>query len=117
MTLANTESRRERYRTTLAVFLAGLLVGTLADDFLRNADAQIPDPALQRNQTALAIDRTNDLLTQVIGILKKDTLKVEVVKADKRNGDGLRGPGRSSDTGSRPTPVVDPAGSGALPGD
>ena len=53
---------------------------------LPEAQAQIPDPAVQRNHALVEARRTNQLLEKLIKTLETRTLKVRFEDADKSSG-------------------------------
>ncbi len=84
--------RTSVYRTGVATFAVGVLVGMLASERIRPAEAQIPDPGSQRAEIRRETQRTNDLLAEILGVLRRDTLKVRVIETDKDKGNDVRTP-------------------------
>lgn len=70
-------------------------------DWLPEAKAQLPDTARQRNDQLAEARRTNQLLTELIGVLRTQTIKVTLEGSDK-NGTPLPGVPRSPEP--RPAP-------------
>jgi hypothetical protein len=68
------------------LFAAGLLLGWIAAELTspRHAQAQIPDPALQRQGWQQQAMETNRLLKEMLHVLRDETLKVQVVEPKKR---------------------------------
>ncbi len=77
--------RQWRYRTWALVFAGGVLVGLAGSELIRTprAEAQIPDPAVQRRSTFREALETNRLLKDMLDVLRNGTLKVRVVEEDK----------------------------------
>jgi hypothetical protein len=69
--------------------LAGLGLATCARvwlgpaDWLPRAEAQIPDSGLQRKEMIDELARTNQLLEEVLHVLKSGTVKVSLASTDK----------------------------------
>lgn len=88
MSTGENTSTERRSRALPWVFLAGLMAGLLLAELLRPAAsvAQIPDAAAQRQTVAAQSQRTNQLLGEILGVLKTGTLKVQVVEKGKASG-------------------------------
>jgi hypothetical protein len=69
------------------LLFVGFMMGLLADSLRAPAYAQIPDPAMQRHQTAHEQQQTNRLLGDILGVLRSQTLQVRIVETDKTKGD------------------------------
>lgn len=91
--------RGVHYGTVVTVFVAGVLMGLLANEWLSPANAQIPDAGSQRNELRQEVQRTNTLLAEMLDTLRRETLKVEVVEADNK------GDGRARDRQRRSQPA------------
>ncbi len=67
------------------LFAAGAIVGLLTGELIRppGAIAQIPDQGLQLQQVQSQSNETNQLLRELITVLRTDTLKVRIVDGDK----------------------------------
>ncbi|MBN1347655.1 MAG: hypothetical protein JXQ73_33520 [Phycisphaerae bacterium] len=67
------------------VFVVGAVFGLLSGELARlpRAEAQIPDPAIQRNQSVKLAEETNRLLRDMLSTLRTGTLKVQVVETVK----------------------------------
>lgn len=52
-------------------------------DLLPRAEAQIPDSGLQRKQLIDEVAHTNQLLEEIIHVLKSGTIKVSLASTDK----------------------------------
>ncbi len=85
MPASDTTSMRIPSRATGLVFLAGLIAGLLISELLRPdvSVAQIPDAGAQRHAVATESRRTNQLLGEMLDVLKTGTLKVQVVEKTK----------------------------------
>lgn len=92
MTVQSPRKHSPHYGTMGLLLLVGFIFGLLADAFLAPAYAQIPDPALQRNQTAREQQQTNRLLGDILGVLRNQTLQVRIVETDKIKSDRVRKP-------------------------
>ena len=92
MTAQSPRGNRGHYGTLTFMFLVGLIIGLLTDEFRTPAYAQIPDPAKQRTQTATEVKKTNELLAEILGTLQNQTLKVRIVETDKSQGERVRKP-------------------------
>jgi hypothetical protein len=96
------ETRRSRgYRAFALVFVAGMAIGLTCGEILRlpHAEAQIPDAGKQRLISNEELQQTNQLLRELLRLLRTETLNVKVVE------DGKTGPGKS-----RPLPPPPPPG-------
>jgi len=69
-----------------AVLLTCVRVWVAPGPILPQAQAQIPDPAVQRNLALQEARRTNQLLEKLIETLETQTLKVRIEDADKSKG-------------------------------
>ncbi len=69
-----------------AVLLTCVHVWFAPGPILPQAQAQIPDPAIQRNLALKETRRTNQLLEKLIKTLETQTLKVRIEDADKSKG-------------------------------
>ena len=69
-----------------AVLLTCVRVWVAPGPILPQAQAQIPDPAVQRNLALQETRRTNQLLEKLIKTLETRTLKVCIEDADKSSG-------------------------------
>ena len=69
-----------------AVLLTCVRVWVAPGPLLPQAQAQIPDPAVQRNLALQETRRTNQLLEKLIKTLETRTLKVRIEDADKSKG-------------------------------
>ena len=76
---------RAGYGTCALVFAAGVAVGSLllGRPGPTPARAQIPDPGAQRVQAVQVGQETNRLLSELLHILRNDTLKVRIIDTDK----------------------------------
>jgi len=92
VTSQSTRLPRARYGTIGFVFFLGLVMGMLADGLRTPAYAQIPDPAKQRHDTARELRQTNQLLSDILGVLRSQTLKVRIMETDKSQSDRVRKP-------------------------
>ena len=74
------------WNVALIVFLAAtcLKVWTGGASLVTDAQAQIPDPGLQRKEMVAEIRRTNELLTDILALLKSGKLHVRVEGADNQ---------------------------------
>lgn len=74
------------FKFALVVFLAAtcLRVWTGGATFVADARAQLPDPGKQRQELVTEVRRTNQLLTDIIVLLKSGTLHVRVERADNQ---------------------------------
>jgi len=72
------------WRVALAVFLAAtcLKVWTGGASLVADARAQIPNPGQQRQELVAEIRHTNQLLTDILALLKSGTLHVRAESAD-----------------------------------
>lgn len=86
-------TNRRGYRTAVAAFAVGMVVGGLLRDATRPAQAQMmPNGWQQRVETNQGLDRLNDRMGDVLALLKSGTLQVRVVETDKtRTAAGSRG--------------------------
>jgi len=85
MSSSTLSAPRRSHGAYVLVFVVGLVVGLLAGEFVRSprAQAQIPDAALQRQQTQQQVAETNRLLKEVVDVLRTETLKVRIVEPGK----------------------------------
>ena len=88
-------------RNRLEFWVVVAVLGTLAVQVWSNtpsilpaAVAQIPDTGLQRKQLIDEQRRTNDLLEQIVDVLRSKTIKVELAPSEKERGGGPRASGR-----------------------
>ena len=67
------------------LFAAGAIIGLLAGELIRppRAVAQIPDQGLQLQQVQSQSNETNQLLRELVTVLRTETLKVRIVEGDK----------------------------------
>ena len=79
-------------RGAIALFigLTCLQVWVGPDSLVEPARAQIPDSGLQRKQLLDETRRTNQLLSEIVQILRERTLNVRVLSADERAGTPVR---------------------------
>ena len=72
-------------RILLGIFVLAtcLRVWVGPEGVLPRAEAQIPDSGLQRRQMLEEIQRTNQLLEEIIQILRTQTIKVSLPSTDK----------------------------------
>jgi hypothetical protein len=92
--MRNSELRLDRYTRTVLTALV-VLLSVIAVELwvampsgIPNAQAQIPDTAMQRQQIAQESQKTNDLLQKILDHLRTGTVKVRMETADKRSGKG-----------------------------
>lgn len=101
------------YRTAVAAFVAGLLVGLAVDRMTEQAEAQVlPNAAQQRVDLREGISQLSGQVGELADLLRNGTFKVRVIETDKKS--GASGAGRAADP-PRPTPgavrpVLPPAG-------
>jgi hypothetical protein len=69
------------------VLLTCVRVWVAPEPILPQARAQIPDPAVQRNQALVEARRTNQLLEKLINTLETRTLNVRIEDADNSSGE------------------------------
>ena len=74
------------WNVALVVFLVAtcLKVWTGGASFVTDARAQLPDPGLQRKEMVAEVRRTNELLTDILALLKSGKLHVRVEGADNQ---------------------------------
>ena len=74
------------WNVALFLFLAAtcLKVWTGGASFVTDARAQLPDPGLQRKEMVAEVRRTNELLTDILALLKSGKLHVRVEGADNQ---------------------------------
>jgi hypothetical protein len=80
------ETRRRRWwqrGLAVLVIVTCLRVWVGPDRFEPVAQAQIPDAGLQRKQMLDEAQRTNQLLSDILAVLRTHTLKVRVESTDK----------------------------------
>ncbi len=87
--------RSRHYRTALICFVAGWLAANLAQEVFSPAVAQVPDAGAQRLQLQLSLDQTSARLGEILDVLRRGTLQVRVVEADKGQGAARTAPGQT----------------------
>ena len=80
-----TEWSRAGYGTCALVFACGVAAGSLlvGQSGPAPAHAQIPDAGAQRVRAVQVGQETNRLLSELLHILRNDTLKVRIIDTDK----------------------------------